>query len=429
MSHFSLGFLTLPQDGGGGLPAPAFSWEPEVAETPPGSVSFTRATTARVLTTTDGATNWYQEAKAGEIRYEGLRRVENSIPNVDLTTWTSLGGGTTVTVTSQPTSGPDGGQAYRLEASFASPGFALLNRSINVLANSGKKVAFSIWMRSNNESSQNITLQSIAGQSDTSVTVTTTWQRFVVVGTPGTSRAAIGLWTNADPNTSMDILVASEDGRFPQYEQIQELTDAPSEINGISTTYNANVPGVRYFATTNGNSVDGNGVVTEAAGSAITGGGYLPEPASTNFVPDVSLTSGTWTNSGANPSSNGVNSLGLEEFELDVGTSSGEKRVRVNLGPTTTGTAYIIAKQGTHQFVSLRRGAGGTTDYAVFDLSDGSVSETGSGVEDADAINLGPVCPSMPRSVRSQQLPHLPHRDIRLYSDAERRRINRRYVA
>ena len=80
-------------------------------------------------------------------------------------------------------------------------------------------------------------------------------------------------------------------------------TTTPSEyvsVGVLSSPYHgANVDGIKYFATENGNSVVSN-VVTEGTGAAITGGYLLMEPAATNqqihannFASDSLLRAGT----------------------------------------------------------------------------------------------------------------------------------------
>lgn len=60
----------------------------------------------------------------------------------------------------------------------------------------------------------------------------------------------------------------------------------PSELVDALTEYGANVPGVRYFDYANGNTVDANGVVTEAQGAPLaTCHGVLIEGTRTNSVP------------------------------------------------------------------------------------------------------------------------------------------------
>lgn len=62
----------------------------------------------------------------------------------------------------------------------------------------------------------------------------------------------------------------------------------PSEYvsNGLGEEHGCGVDGVKYFPYKNGNTVDGNGIVTEAKGSAIQGIAYLNEAIAENLVPN-----------------------------------------------------------------------------------------------------------------------------------------------
>lgn len=295
----------------------AFSWNFENAEDPPAGVSFTRATTATVLTTTDGTTNWYQTVKAGEIRYQGLRRVENLLDS-------AAGSGPFTSITEE-------GRV-----------------AVSVIASSG-------------------TLTITIDGNATVLTPTGTPHRFVAFGdVTGTSAITIaGTATLSDP---MAHLV-----------QIKTGGDLPEPYLAHTETTNAGVAGVKYFATTNGNTVDGNGVVTEAAGSSITGGGYLSETASTNRLTETDLTEATWTKDGVTISSDGINSLGLEQVTVDAGTGNSVHRVFETVASGITSAGYFIAKAGTGTFVTVRKGNVNTTDYACYNLTTGSITETGAG--------------------------------------------------
>jgi len=62
--------------------------------------------------------------------------------------------------------------------------------------------------------------------------------------------------------------------------------------------YGTGINRTRFFSTTNGNSVDANGVVTEGTGAPITGGHLLLEPTADNLVPE-STDIDSWANNTA----------------------------------------------------------------------------------------------------------------------------------
>jgi hypothetical protein len=189
----------------------------------------------------------------------------------------------------------------------------------------------------------------------------------------------------------MDILVDVDKTNLyiPQKELVQSTNTQPSDTVDPDVTYNANVAGVQYFNTTNGNSVDGNGVVTEAAGTTITGGGYLPEPAVTNQLANVDPTDGIWSKPNLTITDNGINDLGLNEYELDAGTNTAG---HIFFGASSSGGAgcgYVIAKEGTGRFLTLKRGVDNGSDYACFDLQTGTATEDGAGIDSSFVVDLG----------------------------------------
>ena len=135
--------------------------------------------------------------------------------------------------------------------------------------------------------------------------------------------------------------------------QVEDITGQtnqnPSEyvsVGVLSAPYHgANVDGVKYFATENGNSVDGSGVVTEGTGAAITGGALLREPAATNQL----LNSGT-------PATQTTGSLGTGDYVLWV---EGAGSAAVTAG-TATITGGGTATDGTPDLFTVT-GAGTVT--------------------------------------------------------------------
>lgn len=385
-----------------GFPAATFSWNPEIAETPPASISFTRATTAQVLTTTDGTTNWYQEAKSGEIRYEGLRRVENVIANSayeDLDTWTkfSNGAGSNPSVASSVESPPLGTSGASVQAVTFTTGGATSGDNSGIFISpggaSGRVKSFSVYMRvASGTVDMNIGGGS-GGALKKTVTVTTSWQRFATIGSgASTHNSTISAEGDDAGAAAVTVLVAVDGDAGPQQEVLQGTSDAPNDIvdPGVAAaSNNSRVAGVRYFNTTNGNSVDGNGVVTEAAGATITGGGYLKEPSTTNQMVQSSVGDAAWTKTGLTPTDNGVNDAGLEETELNAGTGTSSHVASDDAASGSAGCGYFRVKAGTADYVTVMRGSDPATDYAAFDIVNGVSSEDGSGIDDSFIIDEG----------------------------------------
>jgi len=317
-------FINAALLGSTSVPVADFSWEPEIAETPPGSISFTRATTATVLTTTDGTTNWYQQAKSGEIRYEGLRRVENLLDSAN-------GTGPFSNITKE-------GRV-----------------AVSVVASSG-------------------TLTITIGGNATVFSPTGTPQRFVafedVTGT--TSITIAGTATLSDP---MAHLV-----------QVKTGGDLPEPYVAHDTTYNADVDGVRYFNTDNGNSVDGSGVVTEAAGATITGGGYLSEPATTNLT-----TSSSGTSAGvpilATETDLGVTDIGLSTARFTPTAGANDHFLQVTGVSGVAGaqrTLSLIVRDAGTGFMILRGPQQNSGNYLYWSVNFSTNTITDNGVAEID---------------------------------------------
>lgn len=244
-----------------------------------GTASFTRATTATVL----DHEGIVRDALSGEVRLDGMRRVENLVNTtseaLDNAAWVL----TNATISGGQSDPLGGTSAYQL-TSTAANGQVLNTRGGQP---GGHDYADSVWIR-RVTGSGNIQIRNSTG--GTNVTVTSSWQRFSITEPSGGTSATIGVRcvTSGD---AVDIW-------HPQVERVTTQTSpAPGEyvsVGVLSAPYHGvNVDGVKYFATTNGNTVASN-VVTEAAGTALTNFGYLPEPASTNLVLQSENFGTTW---------------------------------------------------------------------------------------------------------------------------------------
>ena len=114
-------------------------------------------------------------------------------------------------------------------------------------------------------------------------------------------------------------------------------------VGVLSSPYHgANVDGIKYFATENGNSVVGN-VVTEGTGAAITGGYLLMEPAATNQMPYSKGFQG-WINSGT--------VTATENYGIAPSGTSESTRVNASAGSWTWHDDATVMTAGQNYTVS-----------------------------------------------------------------------------
>jgi hypothetical protein len=238
-----------------------------------GSATFTRATVATVTDHEDVLRN----CLSGEVRFQGARRVANLhtfSEDFSNAAWTKTGS----TLTSGFTA-PDGtATAWRLVGVGASTW--VCTQAITITDGTFLE---SIWVKSNTGSNQTFRLNMAAGGTG-DLTATTEWRRFssgTATGTAGSR--TFGIRRNGAASDA-DLLIW-----HPQAENVTgQSIQTPGEYVSVgvlsSPFHGAMVDGVKYFATTNGNTVASN-VVTEATGSPISSAtlkGYLSEPARTN---------------------------------------------------------------------------------------------------------------------------------------------------
>jgi hypothetical protein len=179
----------------------------------------------------------------------------------------------------------------------------------------------------------------------------------------GTNRIS---WPSGTPKTSGSTsLVLTVTGTLTEL-QVENVTTrtlkVPSEyvsVGVLSAPYHgANVDGVKYFSYANGNTVDVNGVVTEAQGTAIdpTTITLLMEPAATNrFFSSTDLWTAQWpatriTKGAATTAPDGS----ATAFKL-IGVAGTNQKylvqtLSVTLAANSIQTVYILAKKGDTDF-------------------------------------------------------------------------------
>lgn len=238
---------------------------------------------------------------ANEIRYEGGRRVENLLNNssdFSQAIWTKANGATAT--------------ATSIDLSFATN--CNVRQQQNVSVSAGDTYTGSIVL----SGSGDIQL-GVADGAQTDVTarviaLTSIPTLYAVTHTFTISSASILLKLGGNISTTALVIDVAE-------AQI-ELGGLPSEHVDNDTTYNAGIPSVRYFDYKNGNTVDGNGVVTEAAGGVISPAPtLLHEGAGTNLL--------KWSEDMTQWGDNGMLSTAETITRHQVGTSYMQSQIAV----------------------------------------------------------------------------------------------------
>lgn len=264
-----------------------------------GNLDNSRSSTATILDL-DGV---YRTAKAGETRLQGGRRVENLIPysgDFSNAAWLRVAGGTGAvpTKTVNAATAPDDTQtACRLQ----------LNRGAGNTANDYAMLKVDITSTTNGRGS--IYVRSVTGSYTigigtnnirSEITVTTTWQRIThTIDTSAATQFQIEIRGGASNSSTADLYIW-----HPEFSDTTgaSVTSPPDYIDS-RTEYNATTLGVRYYSTTNSNTVASN-VVTAGSGGTISPAPYiLLEPAATNYflnsdapaTQTIALAAGTYT--------------------------------------------------------------------------------------------------------------------------------------
>lgn len=271
--------------------------------------TFTRATTA-IIEDFEGIV---RPAKAGEARFWGARRVENLMSySEDITNafWTAVLATKTDAQTVTFTSAGNGGALLGAKTGLA----AILGRRFVMRAElkvpSGSGTA---TLRITNADG---TFEAFLKQ----VNLTTSWQTFSLGGVFATST---GTGVRAQITSQVGDTAQVVNIRKIQLEEVTgQSNQNPSEYvsaNVLSAPFHgAGADGIKYFSTLNGNTVSGDGVVTEATGAAIpatTLKGYLSETAATNLaVWSADLTNASWTKAGTTATLDGIAPLASEKW-------------------------------------------------------------------------------------------------------------------
>jgi hypothetical protein len=363
-----------------------------------GKPTFTRATIATV-TDFEGL---IKNASTSEARFEGARRVENLLMySEDLSNAKYLAFAGASKVGNVVGIGPQGQTA--MEVAFGSTGGAIASASAIYYRFSGTAnnvYTFSTWVRAvSGSTSLRISISNPSGVGTNDLTVDTNWKR-IYYTTTGLSTAIYNV--NIRNNEAGDTANIYTTGW-----QLEEVTgqanQKPSEYVsvGVKTSapyHGANVDGVKYFTTYNGNTTASN-VVTEATGANIpdaTLHGYVAEGARTNlFLRSEEFNLAQWSKVNSTLTSNSLTapngSSTVYKLVMNNGQSpsandaSGIYFSDLSALSSDTRTFSIFVKAGELSTIRARNNSTGTnTD---FNLVTGAI--TGGDASVAGMSNVG----------------------------------------
>lgn len=377
---------------------------PEVGSLPFWTTSGTATSARPTVVDRKGIT---RTCEIGEARFEGARRVFNLLRRSNaLTTspWTARGTGSVVE-NDYSGSNPDlvgtNDPLY-----YTITGNGLGNSLFQTCVRTGAglqggilrpvKHTFSLEMCSGSVSSAVIKLGVTGGgtaAASATVTLSSTWQRFAITGTP-------------DGTSVYEVIISSASSgtinvRYIQLEDLAgETADASSNIppseyvsfdaitvtsQSINVYHGAMVDGVKYFETEHANTLNNTTkVVTEASGADITASllkGCLLEPACTALTTGAETLSG-WTINGATSctvttgAATGPDGLTSAIRITEVNGDVQSKYVYQAVSPTASKqfTAIIKAKAGTRSWLRLGlKRNNGATCTCWFNLTTGAL--------------------------------------------------------
>jgi len=233
--------------------------------------------------------------------------------------WSKITSGTGVVpvVTANVALAPNGTMtADRIVFNAGASGASLISQDVA----GGIGYTFSIYVKSNTSSSQNIQLR-INSSLGTTITVTTEWQRFTVTSIAWASAIrGVGLDLRSAVGTTADLLVWGA--------QFVEGTDAKP-----------------YFATTNRQDVPRLDY-RNADGSLNSCPRLLLEPQRTNSIRNSTMVGAVAGSPGTAPTNWATATSGLTQTIVGIGVESGLQYIDFRFNGTSTGTTVTIQQEG-----------------------------------------------------------------------------------
>jgi hypothetical protein len=348
-----------------------------------------RNTTATILTGPDGRV---EIARINEARFQNARRVENLLTTTDLSIspWSSAG---TPTISLNQTDMLGGSTAYRFTMSVAANYILNSSTALSPLPVGGV-ATWSIDLKSASGSNQNIILLLRAGNNSTAlistnIVVTPTWQRFSVKGIPNTVLGAY-VWVRPGDGTDTGAISEARDIYVarPSLNDVTGLTNqAPPEFISVAILpppyHGAGVTQVKYFTTTNANSVSSN-VVTEVVGTPLSNITLLSEGTSSNTIKQSAVNATGWSGSTyttvtANTyiAPNGATEMGQVLAKATNGFHLARQSNIVISAGINTVSGYLRYVNNRWVGVQIYDGASGA--FACFDLLNGVVGSRSAG--------------------------------------------------
>lgn len=347
-----------------------------------GTPTFTRASNAYV----QDHEGILRLCKSGEARFHGARRVRNYllssfVQEAGVAGWSAYAGSTYSVTTGidDPRGGTDARRVTLLTGAPYS-GF-LASVSGSPLYANGESGVSSAWFRA---PSGTLNIQLYAQGTDnvrTELTIDATWRRYA--STPADDSGKSLYWIVGFADGAGGILDVFE----PQLENVSgQSNQAPAEYVSagvLSAPYHgANVDGVKYFGTENGNSLVGN-VVVEATGAAIaedTLKGYLSEGSNTNrCLYSEDFSNAAWVKSNVTVTANSTTAPNGTTTADTLTATAANGTVIQDLGVVASapksGSVYLKRKTGTGNIdMTLDNGATWTTKtltaaWQRFDIS------------------------------------------------------------
>lgn len=324
-----------------------------------GSATFTRATTATI----DDWEGVIRSALTGEVRFRGARRVQNlSSKSEDFSGWTAATpsgstSGSTITFTGS-------GNDFRYDNVAVIVGHVY---NFTVRLQAGTKTGTIVLRDASQGVQATISLAGLSSTSDKVFSFQWTANATATHNIGFDNRVAQGGDGIAGTIICTGAMVEDVTGQSNQN---------PAEYVSVGVKsapyHGANVDGVKYFTTQNGNAVASN-VVTEATGAAISSStalGYLSEEARTNLCLQSQDSETTWTKgtSLTTSSNSTVAPDGTTTADtLTDANASGVCLLTQNITVTADTTRYVFSTHikktsGATVFAALNfQIAGGTT--------------------------------------------------------------------